>query len=225
MKNNGRKSIPLLIAIILMVVFFSLLCVINARIRYKHDVDLMYSKQISLSEDVTIIDLDRVIEVKIDDDPSNDEDDCTVLLPAGSTGYVRTIFSYYSIGRSDSTFSIRADFPLEDGRSIFTTITSDSEKQDDQQYIYITKVDSYQNLIDDVRQTRSDLLFLWRSKQVIAAAIGFVCSSVIAAAIWLIHIFSRKKNITLLLMISMLTIDSYLALFCLAVDYLFFRCQ
>lgn len=232
--TNYKKTSKLVIALVIMVITGSLLCVAWARITGKNLVYVHFQKTVYLAEDIYIEHPEHQISNYYDDE--NIEEGTPLLIPAGTEGNVETDFWYYSVYSSDGGYNeflrkrienVPVRFRLDKGtfRVRFTEQPEESYRTydvtqydidggkrtvaftDPTQEFDASKLESYDATLEEINKAINDYHSKWISREITGGVIGLVLSLIAVGIILLI----RKKSLEV-------TIDSTLFGIIIAID-------
>ena len=122
--TNHKKTVPLVIVIVILVILGSLFGFVMARFTGKNTVDVCVRKQVRLAEDIYIKHPENHFSGYYDD-AAHGEEGTPLLIPAGTEGSVEADFWYYSVYYTDGDYnefiriqvdSVPVNFHLDEGR-------------------------------------------------------------------------------------------------------------
>ena len=224
MNNSKNKDIRFIAVIIILIVLGAANGVADARFFGKNFLDLKRDFEVTLYEDVTVLDTIKYIHSLPSSSDESDPDDFMVFLPAGATGYGRITVWYYNNSEIDaSDFSFSATFKSADGESVEVHFSNnpDSIRYDD--VVDMNKIVSPESVIDEYRDAGETYRKMWLNHQITGAVIGLIISGIIAAVFILIHKKAKGTRPRSIIFRILIAVDAILLLNMINLLYLFTR--
>ena len=233
--TDHKKTVPLVIVIVILVISGSLFGFAMARLTGKNTIDIHVQKQVCLAEDIYIKHPENYFRGYYDD-AAHGEEGTPLLIPAGTEGSVVADFWYYSVYYTDGDYnefiriqvdSVPVNFHLDEGRIKvrFTAQPSESYRtMEITQYDFdggkkkvtftdlteefdSVKLESYDTTLAELNQAVNEYHSKWISREITGSIIGLVISLIATGIIILI----RKNSLEI-------TIDSTLIGVIIALD-------
>ena len=224
MERSKKTDIPFIIGIIILIVLGTASGVAHARLYGKNSLSQHRSIEITLKEDVEVLDLNSQIEALLDSSDGVEPGENKVLLPAGTTGYGDCdIWYYYNAEKDPSCFSLGANFPDADGSFFRAYVSNNPEELGNDNVIDANKIESPESVIAQYNECVEAYRKMWRNHQIIGAAIGFIISGITAAIFLIIHKKEIEKRPPSIHFGILIAIDLILLLNTASVLYLFTR--
>lgn len=224
MDKSKKADMPFIIGIIFLVILGTACGIASARVNGKNLLSQHCNFEITLKEDVTVVDLDSMIITAIDSSGDFDSNELNVLLPAGTTGHCRYDVWYYNFdAKTTSYFTVKACFTVADGKQVSAYVTNDPEKLGEEYFIDSNKIESPESVIAEYDKCVESYLKMWRTHQIMGALIGFIISGIVAAVFLLLHKKGIEKSPPSILLIILITLDIILLLYTVFLLYYFTR--
>lgn len=224
MDNSKSNDIRFIAGIVLLVVLGTSSSFAFARLMGKNLVAYHCDLEVTLKEDVTVIDTNKAVITAISSSDEDNTDDCKVYLPAGTTGYSHLIIWYYNYLKINvSDLYLSATFNYSDNESVNVYISNNQEKQQYDNYIDISMLESPESVISEYKDSIETYKKMWLSHQIKGTVIGLIISVVIAAVFILIHKNQIEKKTPSILFVVLVVIDVILLLNTVAFLYFFSR--
>ena len=214
--TNHKKTVPLVIVIVILVILGSLFGFVMARFTGKNSIDVRVRKQVRLAEDIYIKHPENHFSGYYDD-AAHGEEGTPLLIPAGTEGSVEADFWYYSVYLKDGGYNefirkqfdtVTVKFRLDEGmiKVRFTDQPSESYRtMEITQYDFdggkkkvtftdITeefdsgKLESYDTTLAEINQAINEYHSKWISREITGGIIGLVISLIATGIIILIRI-------------------------------------
>ena len=222
MDNSKSNDIRFIAGIVLLVVLGTSSSFAFARLMGKNLVAYHCDLEVTLKEDVTVIDTNKAVITAISSSDEDNTDDCKVYLPAGTTGYSHLIIWYYNYLKINvSDLYLSATFNYSDNESVNVYISNNQEKQQYDNYIDISMLESPESVISEYKDSIETYKKMWLSHQIKGTVIGLIISVVIAAVFILIHKNQIEKKTPSILFVVLVVIDVILLLNTVAFLYFF----
>ena len=213
MDNSKSNDIRFIAGIVLLVVLGTSSSFAFARLMGKNLVAYHCDLEVTLKEDVTVIDTNKAVITAISSSDEDNTDDCKVYLPAGTTGYSHLIIWYYNYLKINvSDLYLSATFNYSDNESVNVYISNNQEKQQYDNYIDISMLESPESVISEYKDSIETYKKMWLSHQIKGTVIGLIISVVIAAVFILIHKNQIEKKTPSILFVVLVVIDVILLL-------------
>ena len=224
MDNSKSNDIRFIAGIVLLVVLGTSSSFAFARLMGKNLVAYHCDLEVTLKEDVTVIDTNKAVITAISSSDEDNTDDCKVYLPAGTTGYSHLVIWYYNYLKINvSDLYLSATFNYSDNESVNVYISNNQEKQQYDNYIDISMLESPESVISEYKDSIETYKKMWLSHQIKGTVIGLIISVVIAAVFILIHKNQIEKKTPSILFVVLVVIDVILLLNTVAFLYFFSR--
>ena len=238
--TNHKKTVPLIIVIVILVILGSLFGFVMARFTGKNSIDVRVRKQVRLAEDIYIKHPENHFSGYYDD-AAHGEEGTPLLIPAGTEGSVEADFWYYSVYLKDGGYNefirkqfdtVTVKFRLDEGmiKVRFTDQPSESYRtMEITQYDFdggkkkvtftdITeefdsgKLESYDTTLAEINQAINEYHSKWISREITGGIIGLVISLIATGIIILIRKNSLEITIDSTLIVIIIVIDVILIL-------------
>ena len=237
---NHKKSVPLVIVIVILVILGSLFGFVMARFNGKNAVDVRVRKRVRLAEDIYIKHPENHFSGYYDD-AAHGKEGTPLLIPAGTEGSVEADFWYYSVYLKDGGYNefirkqfdtVTVKFRLDEGmiKVRFTDQPSDSYRTTEftqnelgggkstVTFTDITeefdsgKLESYDTTLAEINQAINEYHFKWISREITGGIIGLVISLIATGILMLIRTNSLELTIDSKLIAIIIVIDVILIL-------------
>lgn len=224
MNNAKNKDIRFITVIIILIVLGAANGVADARFFGKNLLALKRDFEVTLAEDVTVLDTVKYIHSLPSSSLESDPDDYMVFLPAGATGYGSINVWYYNNSEIDaSDFSFRATFKSADGESVEVHFSNNPDRIRYDDVVDMNKIVSPESVIDEYRNAGETYRKMWLNNQITGVVIGLIISGIIAAVLILIHKKAKATRTNAILFRILIAIDAVLLLNMINLLYLFTR--
>ena len=238
--TNHKKTVPLIIVIVILVILGSLFGFVMARFTGKNAVDVRVRKQVRLAEDIYIKHPENHFSGYYDD-AAHGEEGTPLLIPAGTEGSVEADFWYYSVYLKDGGYNefirkqfdtVTVKFRLDEGmiKVRFTDQPSESYRTmeitqydfdggkkkvtftDITEEFHSGKLESYDTTLAEINQAINEYHSKWISKEITGGIIGLVISLIATGILMLIRTNSLELTIDSTLIVIIIAIDVILIL-------------
>ncbi|MBR4913669.1 MAG: hypothetical protein IKZ42_00155 [Clostridiales bacterium] len=186
---NISKKVPVIVTIVL-VLLWSFLGFLSAERIQGKSADPAFFWEAKLTEDVTIIDMNKVLDTYLSDEKEYDHTD----IPAGSVGNVFVVYSrrHHAINDPETdVHSFRVSFYINETYfSAFITTGSESQLSDDK--IYYKKIENYEELISLYNQKVKEAKTEWGKALLVRILTGIAVAAVFSAIFFIECIVANK---------------------------------
>ena len=182
------KKVPVTVSIVLLVIWVFLGYMSAERIDARV-ASPMFKKEITITKDVRVVDLDQEIDAVLSGGSYDHTD-----IPAGSKGDVYIFYSrrYHYISNPESqTLEFRACF-YPDGVSTTVHITTGPEKDLEQDDIHYKDIENFQEIISEYNQKVKEAKTKWTKQLLLRMLTGIVVAAVFSGIFWLECFIANK---------------------------------
>ena len=185
---NISKKVPITVSIVLLVIW----CFLGFRSAENIDARVaspMFMKQITITEDVRIVDLNQEIDAALYGESYNYTD-----IPAGSKGDVEISYSRWHKYINDlesETHSYRAYF-YPDGKSTMVHIITGSETELGPDGIYYKNIENFQEIISEYNQKVKEAKTKWVIQLLLRILNGILVAAIFSGIFWLECFIANK---------------------------------
>ena len=224
MNNTKNKDLRFITVLIILIVLGAANGVADARFFGKNLLALKRDFEVTLYEDVTVLDTMKAIQSLPYSSDESDSDDFMVFLPAGATGYGSITVWYYNNSEIDaSDFSFRATFKSADGESVEVHFSNNPDKTRYDNVVDMNKIVSPESVIAEYRDAVETYRKMWLNYQITGAVIGLIISGIIATVFILIHKKAKGTRPRSIIFRILIAVDAILLLNMIILLYLFTR--
>ena len=182
------KKVPIIVTIVL-VLLWSFLGFLSAERIQGKTADPAFFWEAKLTEDVTIIDMNKVLDTYLSDEKEYDHTD----IPAGSVGNVFVVYSrrHHAINDPETnTHRFQTSFSTEDHPRVYIKTGPESQINDDE--IYYKKIENYEELISLYNQKVKEAKTEWGKALLVRILTGIAVAAVFSVVFFIECMVANK---------------------------------
>ena len=184
---NISKKVPIIVTIVL-VLLWSFLGFLSAERIQGKTADPAASIKVTLTEDVSVVDRNKVADVVLDGKEYNKTD-----IPAGSVGNVFVVYSrrHHAINDPETnTHRFQTSFSTEDHPRVYIKTGPESQINDDE--IYYKKIENYEELISLYNQKVKEAKTEWGKALLVRILTGIAVAAVFSVVFFIECMVANK---------------------------------
>ena len=185
---NISKKVPIIVSVILVLLWVFLGFLSAERIEGK-SADPAFFRDVKLTEDVTIVDMNKVLDAVFDEK----EYDHTVI-PAGSVGNIYIIYGrrHHIINNPETDIhSFRVSFNIKE-EYVSAHVKTGPESQLDESDIYYKKIENYEEIISEYNQKVKEAKAEWRNQLIQRILTGLIVAAVFSVVFFIECMVANK---------------------------------